>query len=187
MSPFMLARAAESIRQFGFVDPVLVRSVPGTRGYEIVDGEHRWKAAKAVGLTHVLVLDLGDVSDHVAKRLTIVMNETRGQFDREDLSSLVTDLLSDSDETLNDLARKVLPYTDREIDKLTGSGLLTPGEAEPVGRPVAFIAGQTFRVKATPEQCRVISAAIASVRAAGDALTDGSALERICADFLAGR
>ena len=46
---------ADSIRQNGVIQPLLVRSMPdGT--YQIVAGERRWRAAKMAGLTEVPVL-----------------------------------------------------------------------------------------------------------------------------------
>jgi len=182
MTPFMVERACESIRQFGFVDPVLVRDVPGTRGHEIIDGEQRWRAAQSVGLDRVLVLSLGEIDDHVAKRLTIVLNETRGKFDRDGLADLVRDLLSVEDESVRAEVLSVLPYSSGEID-----ALLRDPPAPTADEIVSFVAGVTFKVRATSEQVAVISRAIADVRASGDALSDGSALERICADYLSGR
>ncbi len=36
----------ESIRNYGFIDPVTVREHPTINGeFEIIDGEHRWRAA----------------------------------------------------------------------------------------------------------------------------------------------
>ena len=66
-----------SIQRFGFVDPVTVRQTP--EGLQIVDGEHRWKAAKALGLAEVPVVDIGVVEDHVAQQLTVVLNDLRGK------------------------------------------------------------------------------------------------------------
>ncbi|MDX2157822.1 MAG: ParB/RepB/Spo0J family partition protein [Hyphomicrobiaceae bacterium] len=58
-----LAELAESIRQKGLVQPIVVRIDPsGTGGYEIVAGERRWRAAQRAGLhtVPVIVRELGD-------------------------------------------------------------------------------------------------------------------------------
>jgi ParB family chromosome partitioning protein len=43
-----LAVLAESIREVGVLQPVLVR--PADEGYELIAGERRWRAARRVGL-----------------------------------------------------------------------------------------------------------------------------------------
>src|SRR3954447_23420089 len=50
-----LAALAESVRQRGVLQPVLVRPVPGGR-YELVAGERRWRAAELAGLDVVPAL-----------------------------------------------------------------------------------------------------------------------------------
>src|SRR5690349_15897095 len=46
-----LAELAQSIRQSGVLQPILVRPAPGAGGeYEIVAGERRWRAAQKAGL-----------------------------------------------------------------------------------------------------------------------------------------
>jgi hypothetical protein len=187
MTPFMAAKARTSIQQFGFVDPILVRTVPGADGFEIVDGEQRWHAAKAQGLAEVSVLDMGNISDHAAGRLTIVLNETRGQFDRVGLSALVADLLADPDAA--DLARDVLPYDERELGLLAAISSFDWG-ADPTASPdtpdehVSFEKGTLLKVHATEDQILNAKAAIASVKASAPTLTDGAALERLAAAYL---
>jgi len=91
----------ESIATFGFVDPVTVRPHPDKKGhFQIIDGEHRWKVlgeAKPKPAVPCVVLDL---SDTTARKLTIVLNETRGQADTALLSSLLGELKDDLGEDL---------------------------------------------------------------------------------------
>src|SRR5881398_653701 len=47
-----LAGLAESVRQRGVLQPVLVRPVPGGT-YELVAGERRWRAARLAGLDQI--------------------------------------------------------------------------------------------------------------------------------------
>ena len=53
-----LAELADSIREQGILQPLIVRPSPTTDGaqYEIVAGERRWRAARLAGLTTVPVL-----------------------------------------------------------------------------------------------------------------------------------
>ena len=58
-----LAELAESIRERGVLQPILVRTAPGEDGaYQIVAGERRWRASQQAGLRAipVLVRELGD-------------------------------------------------------------------------------------------------------------------------------
>src|SRR5215217_7848666 len=47
-----LVALADSLRQRGVLQPVLVRPVPGGT-YELIAGERRWRAAKMAGFDHV--------------------------------------------------------------------------------------------------------------------------------------
>lgn len=71
---------AESIREKGILEPLLVRK--SGDGYELIVGERRWRAAQRAGLTEVPVL-LKDVSDREALEMALVEN-----LQREDLGVL---------------------------------------------------------------------------------------------------
>jgi len=70
----------ESVKQFGFIDSVLVREIE-PEVYEIIDGEHKLQAAKELGYTKILIDNLGKISEGDAKSLTLIMNNTRGSDD----------------------------------------------------------------------------------------------------------
>lgn len=69
---FIFQKAIDSIKKFGFVDPILVRQMPGY--YEIIDGEHRLKACKELSWTKVQILNAGEVSKEDAQVLLFLMN-----------------------------------------------------------------------------------------------------------------
>jgi ParB-like chromosome segregation protein Spo0J len=71
--------------------PILVRPL-GDGGYQIVDGEHNWAAAKEVGLTEV-PCEISDVDDFEAMRLTYVRNR-HGNRDRLRTGRLVRSMLA---------------------------------------------------------------------------------------------
>lgn len=76
----MFEEAKRSITNFGFVDPVFVREwKDGT--YQIIDGEHRWKACKELNYTRLIVENYGIIDDATAKILTMNMNKIRGEHD----------------------------------------------------------------------------------------------------------
>lgn len=124
---FIYDKLMSSIRTFGFVDPVIVRG--GNQdgmfedgNWEIIGGEHRWKAAKQLGMEKIPCRDLGCVSDTTAQRLMIVLNETKGTPDEDALAGLVRTIR----ETEGMDALDVLPF---DMDRL--SDLLDAPTAEP--------------------------------------------------------
>lgn len=115
-----VARAQkESIETFGFIDPVTVRPHPEEEGaWEIVDGEHRWREAMEQGATEVpsVVLELDDAS---ARKLTVVLNETKGDPDMIALGALLDELATMIPEEQFKVA---LPYTPSELEHLLELG-----------------------------------------------------------------
>jgi hypothetical protein len=116
-SEFKFNKELDSIREFGFIDPVTVRSGrlkgPLFPKPEIIDGEHRWKAAKALGMPQVLVLDIGRVSDEKAKVLTDILNNLRGENDPLKWHAMVQSVADKAPELLD-----LLPYKREELDAM---------------------------------------------------------------------
>lgn len=66
---------AESIREHGMLQPILVRPLP-FGGYQIVAGERRWRAARMLGLDEVPV-NIRELSDIQAMQIAIIENLQR--------------------------------------------------------------------------------------------------------------
>lgn len=186
MDDFMFEKELESIRRFGFVVPVVIRITP--RGSEIIDGEHRWRAAKELRIDSIPVWNLGEISDTVAKQLTIVLNETKGKADKQLLSKLVQDLLVTEPslelgtllpfppEIFADLG-KLQSFDWQELEKLSN----TTDRTQWVER--------LYRMP--KDVAEVLDQAVAKVkdnvkREIDDDLADWQALEVLAADYLAG-
>ena len=107
------AKELRSIQTYGFIDPVTVRELEG--GFQIIDGEHRWKAATQLGIASIPATNLGPIDDEKAKKLTLLYNELRGQAEPALLASLLKDLAATS--SVAELADE-LPMTSVEIDTL---------------------------------------------------------------------
>ena len=73
-----IGELAESIREDGLLEPIMVR----TRGdrYEIVLGERRWRAAKQAGLEDIDAI-VREVDDDTAFKLALVENIQRQSLD----------------------------------------------------------------------------------------------------------
>jgi ParB family chromosome partitioning protein len=78
-----LAQLAESIRESGIVQPLVLRG--DMRGYELLAGERRWRAAQLAGLHEVPAIVRNDLSDAEAEVLGLIEN-----LQREALSPLET-------------------------------------------------------------------------------------------------
>jgi len=116
-SEHVFEKEIKSIKKFGYLDPILVRKKKD--GYEIIDGEHRWKAAKEIGTLEIPVNDLGEVSDLDAKQLTILMNEIRGKSE----TGLLSDLMKELEASLGmGGLLDVMPFTEMEIAGLVNIG-----------------------------------------------------------------
>jgi ParB-like chromosome segregation protein Spo0J len=185
MDDEMLRKEIESIKEFGFVDPITVRSLAGR--YQIIDGEHRWKAAKIVGLTEIPCIVL-DVTDDVAEQLTIVLNDLRGKPNEERLAALVRDL--STRRSMLDLER-VLPYKRERLAEMIAErkadfdweALKRPKGEEKQEETRQWVE-RIYRLPHTAAQ--VIDDAIAKVRTQEDISDDWAALEMIAADYIAG-
>ncbi len=76
-----LAELADSIREHGIIQPLLVRKL-GNGGYQLVAGERRWRASRMIGLDEVPVV-VKDLSDTEVMELGLIEN-----LQREDLNPL---------------------------------------------------------------------------------------------------
>lgn len=81
-----LHELAESIRQHGVVQPIIVARTGSTLPYQIVAGERRWRAARLAGLT-VIPAIIRELSPREAVEIALVEN-----LQRADLSPLETAL-----------------------------------------------------------------------------------------------
>ena len=80
MEPGALEALANSIRQRGVVQPIVVREVNGD--YQLIAGERRWRAAQQAGLQEIPAIIKG-ASDREAAAIALIEN-----LQREDLSPL---------------------------------------------------------------------------------------------------
>jgi len=116
----------ESITDNGFVQPVTVRKHPTQKSkYQIIDGYHRWlalqkifadKSLQTAPLQEIVITQeipcvVLDVTDAQAKKLTIVLNETRGRAELGELGALLDSIQLDFGD---DLIRG-LPYNEGQL------------------------------------------------------------------------
>lgn len=98
----------KSIKELGMLGSILVREsvIPGH--YEILDGEHRWKAAKELDYTEMTIENIGKIPDSQMKFLTIHLNNLRGKDDMFKRAAILNELDSGQLE--------MLPWSSEEIE-----------------------------------------------------------------------
>jgi ParB family chromosome partitioning protein len=84
---------ADSIRQQGVVQPIVVRPVGGER-YEIIAGERRWRAAQMAGLEKVPAV-VRDVPDRTAIAMALIENIQRADLNPLEEAEAMQRLISE--------------------------------------------------------------------------------------------
>lgn len=96
---------ADSIREHGMLQPILVRPIP-TGGYQIVAGERRWRAARMLGLDEVPV-NIKEFSDAEAMQIAIIENLQRENLNPIEEASGYNELIERYGMTQDKIAKMV--------------------------------------------------------------------------------
>jgi len=161
-----------SIEKLGFFKPILARELDGGQ-FEILGGEHRWRAAMEQGISTVPVISVGKISDLVAKQMSLVDNERYGEDDQVALQRLIEEIQSELDYQLSEIA----PYDDELAATLARESAidlemleaLSRGDEEPIekdSREKAERVGaehQTMRFKVTFDASELVTEIFISI------------------------
>lgn len=100
-----LNQLAESIKQYGILQPLLVRADPDSPDvYEIIAGERRWQAAQRAQLHEVPVIIL-DMDEFEGFKVAMIENLQREDLDPIEEAEGYQTLLDRFDQTHDDLAK----------------------------------------------------------------------------------
>ena len=99
-----LATLADSIRELGVLQPILIR--PSESGYEIIAGERRWRAAKRVGLTAIPAL-VREADDTISLEQSIVENIQRSDLNPLEEAAAYQQLIEEFKLTHEQAAKRV--------------------------------------------------------------------------------
>jgi ParB family chromosome partitioning protein len=99
-----LGALADSIRELGLLQPVLVR--PAEDGYELIAGERRWRAAQRVGLRTIPAL-VRETEDDNALEQALVENVQREQLNPLEEAAAYQQLIEDFGLTHDQVASRV--------------------------------------------------------------------------------
>ncbi|MDQ1432649.1 MAG: ParB family transcriptional regulator, chromosome partitioning protein [Actinomycetota bacterium] len=135
-----LALLADSIREVGVLQPVLVRPVDDGESYELIAGERRWRAARRVGLQTIPAL-VRETDDASALEQALVENLHRDSLNPLEEAAAYQQLIEDFGLTHDDVAARVgrsratvtntlrLMQLPPAIQKLLQQGKLSMGHA----------------------------------------------------------
>jgi ParB family chromosome partitioning protein len=134
-----MVELAHSIREFGLLQPIVVRDVPGD-GYELVMGERRWQAAQRAGLTTIAAI-VRRTQDAEMLRDALLENIHRANLNPLEEAAAYQQLLEEFDVTQEELAarigrsRPVISNTIRllklpiPVQRRVAAGVLSAGHA----------------------------------------------------------
>ena len=198
-----LADLTASIREKGIIQPILVRTIPGSADtYEIIAGERRWRAAQSAGLHDVPVVAL-EADDKQALEIAIIENVQRTNLNAMEEAEGYERLAGEFGYTQGDLARvigKSRPYVANTIRLLKlppdtrvllANGQITAGHARALlncDDPDALakrIVERNLSVRAVEEIVRAQADArdtVKAPRAVAEKDADTRALERRIAE-----
>ncbi len=104
-----LAELVHSIREFGLLQPIVVRAVtpaPGGARYQIVMGERRWRAAQAAELTTLPAI-VRETTDDNLLRDALLENIHRAQLNPLEEAAAYQQLLDEFGVTHDELASRI--------------------------------------------------------------------------------
>ena len=145
-----LGELAESIKEHGVIQPIVVRPVRGAQDrFEIIAGERRWRASQIAGLHEVPIVPV-DVSDSDALEIAIVENVQREDLNAMEEAQGYHALANEFKRSQDDIAKVVgksrshiantlrLLHLPEKVKAYINSGKLTAGHARMlVGQPNA--------------------------------------------------
>jgi len=132
---------ADSIREKGVVQPVLVR--PSKEGYELIAGERRLQAAKAIGLERIPAI-VKDVVDSEALEIALIENIQRQDLNPMEEAESYQRLIKEFNLTQESLAKEVgkdrtsiantlrLLKLPLEIQEQVSTGVISTGHARAI-------------------------------------------------------
>ena len=97
---------ADSIRQQGLMQPIVLRPLAGENRYEIIAGERRWRACQKVGLSDIPAI-IKDIPDDAAIAMAIIENIQRENLNPMEEALALQRLKEEFNLTHDDVAKAV--------------------------------------------------------------------------------
>ncbi len=103
--PARLAELAESIKERGVIQPILVR--PADNGYEIIVGERRFRAVEKLGWSAVPALILEEADNEMVMEMALIENIQREDLNPIEEAAAYYRLITECNITQSDLAARI--------------------------------------------------------------------------------
>ncbi len=136
-----ISELAESIKTFGLIQPIIVRSLDKSGIYEIISGERRFRAVKLLGLTTIPCIVNQNIDDLASLEMALIENIQRDDLSPIELAHTYKQLIDEFQLTHEDLSKRIgksrtaitnslrllsLPI---ETQKMVNDGILSAGHA----------------------------------------------------------
>jgi ParB family transcriptional regulator, chromosome partitioning protein len=137
-----LAALADSVRERGVIQPVIVRPRSGGGGYELVAGERRWRAANLAALASVPALVDEQLDGAASVKVALIENMAREDLSPIEEARTIATLLDDLNITATALAARLgrshtdIAHTVRLLElpdeaiELVDAGVLSKGHGK---------------------------------------------------------
>jgi ParB family transcriptional regulator, chromosome partitioning protein len=104
--PTALAELADSIREHGVIQPIVVARAPDGDGHVLIAGERRWQAATQAGLSRIPAV-VKDVTHQQMLELALVENVQRSDLNPLEEAAAYQQLIDEFGLTQEEVARRV--------------------------------------------------------------------------------
>lgn len=195
-----LEALAESIRQHGVIQPVLVTET--IDGYQLVAGERRVRAARLAGLERIPAI-VRQLADRQQLELALVENLQREDLDAIEAATAYRQLIDEFSFTQEDLAQRVgrarstvantlrLLELHQAVQDAITDGRITEGHARAIGglptdaqsRLVSTVVDEGLSVRQTEELVRRIREPRIAAESTGEATVGDPEVERVEEDL----
>lgn len=192
-APDELEALANSIRQKGILQPLIVRPAPAEGSYEIVAGERRWRAAQIANLHEVPVL-IRDFDDTEVLEVAIIENIQRSDLNPIEEAAAYRQLMDRFGHTQEKMAEALsksrshianqlrLLNLPEEVQRNVREGRLSAGHARALitaGDPAVLarqVIARGLSVRETERLARAIGGGTSRTRNAGPPQKDADTL-----------
>ncbi|WP_421995719.1 ParB/RepB/Spo0J family partition protein [Reyranella sp.] len=165
----------ESIREFGLLQPILVRPVAGQAdSYEIIAGERRWRAAQKAQL-HEVPIVVRTMADKDALQIGLIENLQRADLTPVDEAQGYRRLAEEFSQTQEEIARTVGKSRPHVANTLRLLDL--PDPVQDMLRKGELLAGQARALIGVPDPLALARRAVAEKLTARDLERLGGALK----------
>ena len=136
-----LGELAESLKEFGLIQPIVVRSIDRGAAFEIISGERRFRAAQMIDMEKIPCIITHDIDDLSALEMALIENIQRDDLTPIELSHTFKQLIEEFDLTHEQLSKRIgksrvaitnyirLLLLPLEVQRMIDEGELSAGHA----------------------------------------------------------